>query len=149
MTATHSIASTVLVAIDISKHRHEVLISIPGKKRRRRLTITNTLEDFQRLATSLASYELPVRLGFEATGNYRRPLAHHLGQAGFDLKLISSVGLARTREALHNSWDKNDPKDAHLRRKAYTAIAAKMARTVHAVIKHGEPCPPSAPMAQI
>lgn len=26
MTATHSIASTVLVAIDISKHRHEVLI---------------------------------------------------------------------------------------------------------------------------
>ena len=36
MTATHSIASTVLVAIDISKHRHEVLIGVPGKKRRRR-----------------------------------------------------------------------------------------------------------------
>tara|TARA_R110000737_G_scaffold351096_1_gene392190 strand:- start:2604 stop:2930 length:327 start_codon:yes stop_codon:yes gene_type:complete len=90
---------------DISKHRHEVLISIPGKKRRRRLTITNTLEDFQRLATSPASYELPVRIGFEATGNYHRALAHHLGQAGFDLKLVSSVGLARTREALHNSWD--------------------------------------------
>jgi hypothetical protein len=49
MTTTHSIASTVLVAIDISKHRHEVLISVPGKKRRRKLTITNTLEDFQRL----------------------------------------------------------------------------------------------------
>ncbi len=29
-----------------------------------------------------------------------------------------------------------------LRRKAYTAIAAKMARTVHAVIKHGEPYHP-------
>jgi len=47
MTTTHSIASTVLVAIDFSKHRHEVLISVPGKKRRRKLTITNTLEDFQ------------------------------------------------------------------------------------------------------
>lgn len=82
-----------------------MLISVPGKKRRRKLTITNTLEDFQRLASSLSSYELPVRVGFEATGNYHRPLAHYLGQAGFELKLISSVGLARTREALHNSWD--------------------------------------------
>lgn len=41
-------------------------------------------------------------------------MAHHLGQTGFDLKLVSSVGLARTREALHNSWDKNDPKDAQV-----------------------------------
>ena len=107
--------STVLVAIDISKHRHEVLISIPGKKRRRRrTTIMNTLEVFQRLAINLASYDLPVRIGFEATGNYHRVLAHHLGQAGFELKLVSSVGLARTREALHNSWDKNDPKDAQV-----------------------------------
>jgi len=114
MTTTHSITPTLLAAIDISKHRHEVLIGIPGKKRRRRLTIMNTLEDFHRLITILASYELPVRIGFEATGNYHRPLAHHLGQAGFDLKLVSSVGLARTREALHNSWDKNDPKDAQV-----------------------------------
>ena len=36
MTVTHPNASTVLVAIDISKHRHEVLIGVPGKKRRRR-----------------------------------------------------------------------------------------------------------------
>jgi len=41
-------------------------------------------------------------------------LAHHLGRAGFEPKLVSSVGLARTREALHNSWDKNDPKDAQV-----------------------------------
>jgi transposase len=37
-----------------------------------------------------------------------------LGSEGFDLKLISSLALARTREALHNSWDKNDPKDAQV-----------------------------------
>ena len=114
MTTTYATLSTLLVAIDISKHRHEVLISIPGKKRRRRMTIMNTLEDFQRLAINLASYDLQVRIGFEATGNYHRVLAHHLGQAGFELKLVSSVGLARTREALHNSWDKNDPKDAQV-----------------------------------
>jgi transposase len=75
------------------------------------------------LTAALASQDLPVRIGFEATGNYHRPLAHHLGQAGFDLKLVSSVGLARTREALHNSWDKNDPKDAHSNRLASSSAA--------------------------
>ena len=52
MTATDTIASTLLVAIDISKHRHEVLIGIPGKKRRRRMTIMNTLDDFRRLCAA-------------------------------------------------------------------------------------------------
>ena len=37
------------------------------------------------------------------------------------------------------SQDRHNP---HLRRKAYTAIAAKMARTAHAVVKHGEPYRP-------
>jgi transposase len=35
-----------------------------------------------------------------------------------------------------------DRHNEHLRRKAYTALSAKMARTVHAVIKHGEPYRP-------
>lgn len=55
-----------------------------------------------------------MRIGFEASSNDHRALAHHLGQTGFELKLVSSVGLARTREALHNRWDKNDPKDAQV-----------------------------------
>jgi transposase len=103
----------VLVAIDIAKARHEVLIAIPGKKRRRRLTVLNQMEDFQRLITSLARYGRPVRAAFEATGNDHRALAYHLATAGFEVKQVSSVALARTRQALHNSWDKNDPKDAH------------------------------------
>ena len=32
----------VLVAIDVAKHRNEVLIEMPGRARRRRLTILNT-----------------------------------------------------------------------------------------------------------
>lgn len=87
---------------------------MPGQKRRRRMTITNTQEDFQCLIPALVGYELPVRIGFEATGNDHRALACHLGQAGFERKLVSSVGLVRTRDALHNSWDKNDPKDAQV-----------------------------------
>ena len=104
----------VLVAIDISKTRHEVLIAIPGKKRRRRLTVLNQLDDFNRLITSLASYDHPVRVAFEATGNCNRAVAYHLATAGFEIKLVSSVALARSREALNNSWDKNDPKDAQV-----------------------------------
>lgn len=110
----HTADARVLVGIDISKHCHEVLIAVQGKTRRRRLTITNTTEDFTRLITILRDSGLPVLIGFEATGNYHRVLMYHLGMAGFDLKLVSSVALARTREALHNSWGKNDPKDAQV-----------------------------------
>jgi hypothetical protein len=39
---------------------------------------------------------------------------HVLGQAGFQLCQLSSLAVARTRDALYNSWDKNDPKDAQV-----------------------------------
>lgn len=51
---------------------------------------------------------------FEATGNYHRPIVWRLAEAGFEVRLVSSLALARTREALNNSWDKNDPKDAQV-----------------------------------
>ncbi len=115
MTECNITASTpILVAIDISKGRHEVLIEVPDKKRRRRVSVLNTLDEFERLITLLRSFHRPVRVAFEATGNYHRALAFQLGAAGFNIKLVSSVALARTREALHNSWDKNDPKDAQV-----------------------------------
>jgi hypothetical protein len=62
MAATRSTASTVLVAMITSKHLHEVLIGFPGKKRRRRMTVTNTLEEFERLSADLATYSLPLRI---------------------------------------------------------------------------------------
>lgn len=58
--------------------------------------------------------QTPVLVGFEVTGNYHRPLAYYLGQCGFELRLISSLAAARTRDARYNSWDKNDPKDTHV-----------------------------------
>ncbi|SNR87477.1 hypothetical protein SAMN06265370_1452 [Puniceibacterium sediminis] len=68
MTIVQSIPSTMFVAIDISKYRHEVLIGILGKERRRRLTIPNTLDDFERLAALLTSYDLP---------DHRSARSHH------------------------------------------------------------------------
>jgi len=104
----------ILVAIDIGKTRNEVLIEIPGQARRRRLTVLNTRADYDRLIDLLSGLGQPVTCAFEATGNYHRPLAWRLLQAGFTVRLISSLALARTREALHNGWDKNDPKDAQV-----------------------------------
>lgn len=103
-----------LVAIDIAKARNEVLIEIPGRQRRRKLTIRNTREDHDRLVALLVETGKTVICGFEATGNYHRPIAWRLIEAGFEVRLVSSMAAARTREALHNSWDKNDPKDAQV-----------------------------------
>jgi transposase len=107
-------ADAVLVAIDIAKVRNEVLIEDPSHKRRRRLQVLNNRAEHDRLIEVLRTYGRPVVCGFEATGNYHRPIAWRLAEAGFEVRLVSSLALARTREALHNSWDKNDPKDAQV-----------------------------------
>ena len=115
MTTSNSIpADAVLVAIDIAKVRNEVLIEAPGHKRRRRLLVLNTRAEHDHLIEVLQAYGRPVVCAFEATGNYHRPIAWRLAEAGFEVRLVSSLALARTREALHNSWDKNDPKDAQV-----------------------------------
>lgn len=106
--------ATALVAIDVAKLRNEVLVELPDARRRRRLTVTNTRAEHDRLVAELQALARPVTVGFEPTGHYHRPLAWRLVQAGFDVRLVSSVALARTREALHNGWDKNDPKDAQV-----------------------------------
>ena len=115
MTIANSIPTdAVLVAVDIAKVRNEVLIETPGDKRRRRLQVLNNRAEHDRLIEALLAYGRPVICAFEATGNYHRPLAWRLAEAGFEVRLVSSLALARTREALHNSWDKNDPKDAQV-----------------------------------
>lgn len=69
---------------------------------------------------------------------WQRPPAPHIlaGQPG---------RRAETGQQLPRQVERYIAQDRHnpdLRRKAYTAIAAKMARTIHAVIKSGEPYRP-------
>lgn len=115
MTNVHPISDpAILVAIDIAKSRNDVLIEIPGHGRRRRLVVPNTRAEHDHFIQLLQSFGRPVVAGFEATGNYHRAIAWRLVSAGFQTRLISSMALARTREAIHNGWDKNDPKDAQV-----------------------------------
>lgn len=99
------------VAIDIAKRYHAVLIETPdGKQQRFRMASNH--EDHQRLVDLLNTLPRPARIAMEPTGDCHRTLAFRLLQEGFDVCLVSSVAGARYREAIFNSWDKNDPKDA-------------------------------------
>jgi transposase len=100
------------VAIDIAKDVHVVLVE--STRGRRQFRLANRWEDVQAFLQFLRELPQPVRLGFEPTGVYHRPLAYQLVTAGFDVVLIASLACARYREALFTSWDKNDPKDAHV-----------------------------------
>lgn len=102
--------------------------------RRRRLTIFNTRDDSDRLTNMLREYGRPVRIAFEATGSYHRALAYHLTRAGFEADLVSSVALARSREAFHNGWDQNDPKDAQV---ILHMLAIGTKQSYHDPVVHG------------
>jgi transposase len=116
MTDSHTTPeAAILVAVDIAKDHNEVLIELRERRsQRRRFRVANTLGEYQRLVAYLRQLGAPALIGFEATGNYHRPLAYFLHAQGFALRLIPTMALARTREAMHNSWDKNDPKDAQV-----------------------------------
>jgi transposase len=106
-------SSAVRVAIDVAKLTHQVLLELPSGQRRA-MRIANTKTEIDRFVAMLCAFRLPCEIAFEPTGDYHRPLGYLLGQAGFHLSLVSSIAVARTREALYNSWDKNDPKDAQV-----------------------------------
>ncbi|MEM8596916.1 MAG: hypothetical protein AAGF76_10645 [Pseudomonadota bacterium] len=55
----------VLVAIDIAKHRNEDLIEMPGRARRRRLTVLNTRAEHDRFVETLKAFDAPVVASFE------------------------------------------------------------------------------------
>jgi len=113
---TQSIIGTggkVLVAIDIAKVKNDVLLEVPQGVRKK-FIVANKARDYREFADYLRSLGLPCLIGFESTGNYHRPLAYYLETQGFALTLVSSLAVAKTREALYNSWDKNDPKDAQV-----------------------------------
>ncbi len=99
------------VAIDIAKRSHAVLVEFPdGRKQRYRMA--STAEDYDRLVALLHTAPHPVSIAMEPTGDYHRTLGYRLLREGFHVCLVSSIAGARYREAMFNSWDKNDPKDA-------------------------------------
>ncbi len=99
------------VAIDVARYWNAVLIETASGQRHR-FRMANAAEDFDRLIEFLNGLGGRVRAALEPTGDYHRAIAHRLAISGAEVVSISSVAQSRFREAMFNSWDKNDPKDA-------------------------------------
>ena len=61
-------SESILVAIDISKSRNDILIDIPRATRHQCLVVLNTRSEHDRLIERLLAFGRPVIAGFEATG---------------------------------------------------------------------------------
>lgn len=110
---TDSIAPLTWVAIDIAKGVNVALVEHIGG-RSQRLRFRHHRDDYDRLVGFLRTCPSPCRIALEPTADYHRTLAYRLISEGFEVALVSSVAGARLREAVFNSWDKNDPKDAQV-----------------------------------
>jgi transposase len=99
------------VAIDVARYWNAVLIETASGQRHR-FKMANAAEDFDRLTAFLDRLGGRVRVALEPTGDYHRAIAHRLATSGAEVVSVSSVAQSRFREAMFNSWDKNDPKDA-------------------------------------
>lgn len=111
--AKNTTNNTIWVAIDVAKHKHDVLIEYPNGTQKS-VIIKQSQEEFCRLKNYIERDADEVIIGFEATGYYHRLLAYYLLKQNFTVKLISSIATARTRESQYNSRDKNDKKDTRV-----------------------------------
>jgi len=110
---TDPIAPRTWVAIDIAKGLNVALVE-HADGRQQRFRFVHQRDDYDRLVAFLKDCAEPCRIALEPTADYHRTIAFRLVSEGFDLVLVSSVAGARLREAVFNSWDKNDPKDAQV-----------------------------------
>lgn len=110
---TDPIAPRTWVAIDIAKGINVALVE-HADGRQQRFRFVHKRDDYDRLVAFLRECTAPCRIALEPTADYHRTIAFRLVSEGFDVVLVSSVAGARLREAVFNSWDKNDPKDAQV-----------------------------------
>ena len=64
------------------------------------MRIANTKTEIDRFVATLCAFNLPCVIGFEPTGDYHRPLAYVLGQAGFRpralrIRRVPALGLTQ------------------------------------------------------
>ena len=110
---SHCTAATNLVAIDVAKEWNVALVQ-ESSGRRRSFKFANRRADHDDFVSLLHSLDGSVQVGLEPTGDFHRNIAYRLLIEGFQVVSISSLALARFREARFGTWDKNDPKDAQV-----------------------------------
>lgn len=133
MTQFTTTTERLLVAIDVAKRVHEVLVMWPSSKTRS-FRVPNTRDEFERLSSFLRGQGLPIRAALEPTADFHRLIAHWLHRHGVEMHLASSLACARVREAMFNSWDKNDRKDARV---IMYLLSQELTKPFHDPLVHG------------
>ena len=95
MTDSHSSATPrILVAIDVAKAKHDILVELPSGQRKK-MIVRNRRDEFQQLVAYLKSLDGTCEIAMEPTPHYHRCLAYFLGSHGLELRLVSSIAVAR------------------------------------------------------
>lgn len=107
-----TVQETTMVAIDVAKLQHFALI-LTASGMKEKLRFDNSLQGFNLFFDRIQN-EPNIQVALEPTGDYHRCLCYFLHTKKIQVQLVSTLAVARTREAEYNSWDKNDPKDAQV-----------------------------------
>jgi transposase len=113
-------SDTVIVGIDIAKHKHIArVVDDRGKELARPLAFANTQQGFQQLLFWMKSImkkhaKQQVLFGMEPTGHYWLNLAHFLKKHRHQIVVVNPMHVKKTKELDDNSPTKNDVKDAHV-----------------------------------
>lgn len=107
----------LLVGIDVGKHRHTACLRVRDQRLVKNFSFANSRAGFEGLREKVAELKqkkgvITVLYGLESTGNYQKPLAYFLQQAGEHVVQVSTLAVRRNRETVDVSWDKSDRKDA-------------------------------------
>ncbi|MCB2191728.1 MAG: IS110 family transposase [Deltaproteobacteria bacterium] len=76
MTQSTTTTERLLVAIDVAKRVHEVLVLWPSG-RTRSFRVPNNRSEFERLTSFLLGQDLPVRAAMEPTADFHRLIANY------------------------------------------------------------------------
>lgn len=106
---SHFTAATNLVAIDVAKEWNVALVQEPSG-RRRSFKFANRRADHDEFIAFLRSLTGPLQIGLEPTGDFHRNIAYRLLTEGFQVVSISSLALARFREARFGTWIRTIPR---------------------------------------
>jgi transposase len=79
--------------------------------------VFNTLKGFEFLEGKINYWEertgaATIRLGFEPTGHYWKPLIHYMCNRGVEVSFIKTTAVKAMRELTDSTQSKNDKRDA-------------------------------------
>lgn len=108
----------LFVGCDIGSKYHTAAIMDPSGEVLEKLPkVFNSLKGFQFLENKIDHWVKriganTVRLGFEPTGNYWKPLIHYMRSRGIEVSFIKTTAVKAMRELTDSTQSKNDKRDA-------------------------------------